>query len=110
VSEVILNTVPKKGEGKNLCSTRYLVAKLFVAILANKVAWGAEEYTKAGSILAYLFTDCAVGAGDHFVFSSSLMRRDGSSNAIVTSWWPCCPPITKRFTGLVMSGCRVTQR
>jgi hypothetical protein len=36
-------------------------------------------------MLPYRFTDCAVGAGGYFVFSSGSMRKDGSSNANVTS-------------------------
>jgi hypothetical protein len=37
MSEMILNTVPKRGGGaKNLCSRRDLVAELFIAILGNK--------------------------------------------------------------------------
>jgi hypothetical protein len=55
---------------KNLCSTSDLVAKLFIAILANKAfrEWGAKELVCV--MLAYVFTDCALGVGGHCVFSS----------------------------------------
>jgi hypothetical protein len=46
---------------------------------------GAEEQTeqtKAGAMLAYLFTDCDLDAGVHFVFSSISVRKDGNSNAL----------------------------
>jgi hypothetical protein len=47
-----------------------MVVELFIAILVNKAfgvlgEGGAEEHTKAGAMLAYLFTDCALGAGGH---------------------------------------------
>jgi hypothetical protein len=64
---VIWNTVPKKGEGKNLCNTRDVVAKLFIAVLPNKAFGygGSQEHTRGGAVLAYLFTDSAFGAGGH---------------------------------------------
>jgi hypothetical protein len=56
----------KAQRSKNLCSTRDLVAELFIAILVNlrfEGEGGSEE-------VAYPFIDRSLGAGDHFLFSS----------------------------------------
>jgi hypothetical protein len=58
--------------------------KLFIAILANKAFPGGSAEHAEGAMLAYLFNDCVLGAGGHFVFSSYSMRRDRRSNAILT--------------------------
>lgn len=54
MSEVILNTVQKRKGAKNLCSTRDLVAKLFVAIFANNAFCdgGSGGAPKAGAMRA----------------------------------------------------------
>jgi hypothetical protein len=74
--EVIVNPVPKKNKtqwSKNLCGTRGLVAKLFIAILMNYAFLGrgmAEDYPKASAMVAYFLTHRSLGAGGHIVFSS----------------------------------------
>jgi hypothetical protein len=57
MSEVTLNLVPRKKEGrKNLCSRRDRVAKLISG--RN----GRGEYLKCSGMVAYLSTDWVVGA------------------------------------------------
>jgi hypothetical protein len=78
MSEMKLKLIKKKTQGgKNLCSTRDQVAKLFIAILANcgfRVGgWGA--YAKDGPMIAYRNTDRTLDTGGgHFVFNICVIR------------------------------------
>jgi hypothetical protein len=79
MSEVILNLVQskKKKRSKNLCSTRDLVAKLFIAILVNSRYRGAGCVGWYGNILFY--RSCCRAGGYFFYLVTACLRRDGSS-------------------------------
>jgi hypothetical protein len=71
-----------KPEGKRDCSTRDLVVKVFIASSKKSIVQGGERRAlKIVAELGYFFTDCALGPGGHFKFSSCMMRRDGRSIA-----------------------------
>jgi hypothetical protein len=69
MSEVILNLAPskKKKRSKNLCSTRDLVAKLFIAILMN---FRYGEVVAYCAMVTFYFIDHAVAAGGYFFLFS----------------------------------------
>jgi hypothetical protein len=52
------------------CSTRDLVVRVFIASSEKSILEGRGEALKIVDKLAYLFTDCALGSGGHFKFSS----------------------------------------
>jgi hypothetical protein len=71
MGEVILDTVSKtKNVGQNPLQYKSSGCKIIYCYSCEqRLRWGGGKHPKAGAVLAYLVTDCALGSGCHFVFS-----------------------------------------
>jgi hypothetical protein len=77
MGEVILNTVPetKEGGGEEPLQYKSSGCKIMYCYSCKQRIPGGEggENPKAGLMLAYLFTDCALDSDCHYVFSYGII-------------------------------------